>query len=45
MRYITGGLVILYLVVMLVGMLTGRIKVKSCCVVSDPSKDARMRLD
>ena len=45
MRYIIGGLVILYLVVMLVGMLTGRIKVKSCCVVSDPSKDARMRLD
>ena len=45
MRFVIGGLVVLYMVVMLVGMLTGRIKVKSCCVVSDPSKDTRMRLE
>jgi hypothetical protein len=45
MRYVIGGLVVLYMVVMFVGMVTGRIRVKSCCAISDPSKDARMRLE
>jgi hypothetical protein len=44
-RYVIGGIVVLYMLIMLVGMVTGRVKVKSCCVVSDPSKDARMRLE
>ena len=42
MKYVIGGLVSAYSLVLAIGALTGRIKVKSCCVISDPSKDLRM---
>ncbi|HUW79091.1 MAG TPA: hypothetical protein VMV52_10130 [Candidatus Nanopelagicaceae bacterium] len=45
MRYVTGGLVVLFMIVMLVGGLTGRIKAKSCCATPDPAQDARMRME
>ncbi|MFY9914145.1 MAG: hypothetical protein WAK18_05740 [Nocardioidaceae bacterium] len=38
-----GGLAGLVLVVLLVGGLTGRVKLRSCCAVADPSNDLRMR--
>ena len=43
MRYFLGGLVIAFIIIMLVGGLTGRARAKSCCVVADPAKDSRMR--
>jgi hypothetical protein len=36
MRYLLGALVLLPTVALAVGMLRGRVKVKSCCV-ADPS--------
>jgi len=32
MRYLLGGLVIAFMLFMLVGGLTGRLRAKSCCV-------------
>lgn len=43
MRYLIGGLVIAFMLFMLIGLLTGRARAKSCCVIADPAKDARMR--
>jgi hypothetical protein len=45
MRYLIGGLVVVFMIVMLVGGLTGRFKAKSCCVTSEPAKDARMGME
>jgi hypothetical protein len=45
MRYLIGGLVVVFMIVMLVGGLTGRFKAKSCCVIPEPAKDARMRME
>jgi len=42
MKYIIGGLVLVYPLVLAIGALTGRIKVTSCCVIADPTKDLRM---
>lgn len=41
-RYMLGGLVVLYIVVMAVGALTGRVRARSCCP-ADPARDRRMR--
>ena len=35
--------VALFLVLLLAGAVTGRVKVRSCCAVADPRADARMR--
>lgn len=43
MAEVIGGLAGLVLVVLLVGGLTGRVKLRSCCTVADPSNDLRMR--
>jgi hypothetical protein len=45
MRYFFAGLVVVFMIVMMVGGLTGRFKAKSCCVIPDPAKDARMRME
>jgi hypothetical protein len=42
-QYLIGGLVIAFLVVLVVGAVTGRIKSRSCCSVADPRQDLRMR--
>jgi hypothetical protein len=42
-RYLIGGVVILFLVLLLLGALTGRVKAQSCCAVADPDRDLRMR--
>ncbi len=43
MVMVLGVLVVLFLAVLLIGAVTGRVKVSSCCVVADPQCDARMR--
>jgi len=43
MRYFLGGLVIAFMIAMLLGALTGRVRAKSCCRIADPSQDSRMR--
>jgi len=43
MVYLLGMMAALFLVLVVVGALTGRIQVRSCCTVADPRRDARMR--
>ena len=43
MRYLLGGLVIAFILIMLIGGLTGRFRARSCCNVADPARDSRMR--
>ncbi len=43
MADVIGGLAGLVLVVLLLGGLTGRVKLRSCCAITDPSRDPRMR--
>lgn len=42
--YLIGALVLAFLVFLVVGALTGRVKVQSCCsLTGDPDTDLRMR--
>ncbi len=43
MDYVLGSLAALFLVAALIGAVTGRLTVRSCCAVADPKRDARMR--
>ena len=43
MRYIFGGAVVVFVVMMAVGAVTGRVKARSCCAPADPALDRRMR--
>lgn len=43
MTYVIGGFAGLDLLVPLVGGLTGRVKLSSCCALADPAKNLRMR--
>ncbi len=38
-----AGIVTLFLVALLVGGVTGRVRVRSCCTPADASRDLRMR--
>jgi hypothetical protein len=38
-----GVIVSVFTVLLLVGAVTGRVKVTSCCGIADPRRDARMR--
>lgn len=38
-----GVAVALFIAVLLVGAVTGRVNVRSCCAVADPRRDLRMR--
>jgi hypothetical protein len=42
-EYVIGGAVIAFLVVLVVGAVTGRVKSRSCCSIADPRQDLRMR--
>jgi hypothetical protein len=42
-EYLIGGLVVAFLVFFVVGALTGRVQSRSCCAISDPRQDLRMR--
>ncbi len=44
MRYLFLAAVVLYLAILTVGALTGRLRMKNgCCAPADPRKDLRMR--
>ena len=42
-RYLVAAPVVIFIVVMAVGGLTGRIRARQCCALPDASMDARMR--
>ena len=43
MQYIIGSVVALATLALVVGAITGRVKVQSCCAPADPARDLRMR--
>ena len=43
MTYVLAALVLLPLLALVVAALTGRVRVQSCCAISDASRDLRMR--
>ena len=42
-EYLLGGIVIAFLVVLIYGGVTGRIRGGRCCAPADPNKDLRTR--
>lgn len=43
-EYLLGGIVVLFLLVLTYGGLTGRVRARAaCCCPADPDKDLRMR--
>ena len=43
MAYVFGIPCVLFLVFLVYGGLTGRVRLTSCCAVADPRRDLRMR--
>ena len=43
MAYVLGIIAAVLLVLLVLAAVTGRIRLRSCCAVADPSKDLRMR--
>ncbi len=43
MTWVIASVLMVPVVVLIFGAVTGRIRVSSCCSVADPSKDLRMR--
>jgi len=43
MEYLLGGIVLVFLLLLVVGAVTGRVNLRSCCSIADPSRDMRMR--
>lgn len=43
MNYVLAALTAIAFALVLVGAITGRIKITNCCSIADPSKDLRMR--
>jgi hypothetical protein len=43
MAYVFGIPALVFLVLLVFGGLTGRLRLTSCCAVADPRKDLRMR--
>lgn len=43
MEYVVGGVVVAFLLLLVFGALTGRLRMQSCCAPVDPTRDLRMR--
>ena len=43
LEMVLATLIAVPLVALVVGALTGRVRLRSCCATSDPSRDLRMR--
>ncbi len=43
MQYVLGSLVLTFLVTLTALAVTGRLVLRSCCTIADPSRDLRMR--
>lgn len=41
--YLLGGAAAAFLVLLVVGGITGRVRITNCCNIADPTRDARMR--
>jgi hypothetical protein len=41
--YVLSGFAMLFLALLVIGAVTGRVKIRSCCSVGDASRDKRMR--
>lgn len=45
-KYLLGGIVVLFLLLLVYGGLTGRVRARDgCCCPADPDQDLRMRAD
>jgi hypothetical protein len=42
-QYVIGSVLVLFVLALVAGALTGRVKANSCCAVADPRRDLRMR--
>lgn len=42
MAYVLGVLAIFFVIALVAGAITGRVKARSCCTVVPPERDARM---
>ncbi|MGZ5385265.1 MAG: hypothetical protein ACXWH0_14960 [Acidimicrobiia bacterium] len=43
LSYLIAAVVLASLLALVVGAVTGRVRVQSCCTAADPAKDLRMR--
>ena len=43
MQYVIGAFVVVFLLALVAGAVTGRVRSRWCCAVSDPRRDLRMR--
>jgi hypothetical protein len=43
MRYLIAAPIIILMVLLAVGALTGRVRARNCCAPADPAADLRMR--
>ena len=43
MPYVIGALAVGFLAVLILGAVTGRVRMSACCTVADPKRDLRMR--
>jgi len=43
MRYLIGGVLAALTFVLAIGAIGGRVRIRSCCAVADPTRDLRMR--
>lgn len=41
--YLVAAALVAFLLALVAGALTGRVRVRSCCAGADPAKDLRMR--
>lgn len=45
LRYLIAAPLLIFVVALVVGSLTGRVKVQSCCGAPPPDRDLRLRTD
>jgi len=43
MEYVVGAFVVVLVLILVIGALTRRIDVTTCCSLADPARDLRMR--
>lgn len=43
MEIVLGVVAVGFLVLLVIGAVTGRVRINSCCAVADPRRDLRMR--
>lgn len=43
MEYVAGAVVVVLVLLLVIGTLTGRVQVTTCCSLADPARDLRMR--